>query len=304
MPHEGTTSARAGDYTGGRRSDDRSRQGPQGGRNVARGTARVARISLLSIDFDDVDQDAFLDRVFDAVDQGVGGWVITPNVDILRMAEQEPRLAALYRQASMSIADGAPLVWAARLSGTPVPERLPGASMFWVLAEEAAIRGRSVLLLGGRPGAAELAAERLRELYPDLQVSHYCPPMGFERNPAEFEAVVRVLRSQGPDLVFLGLSTPKQDRVAQDLREAWPTAWYFGFGAAIDIAAGLLPRAPQWMQAAGLEWLFRLMMEPRRLSGRYLVRDLPFAMHLFRWALESRVRRTRAVRRRARQRVR
>jgi N-acetylglucosaminyldiphosphoundecaprenol N-acetyl-beta-D-mannosaminyltransferase len=300
MPHEGIASARADDDYG-ERVDLRECAAPVGDHRTQQRGTPVARISLLSMDFDDVDQGAFLDRVFGALDLGIGGWVITPNVDILRMAEQEPRLGALYREASMAIADGAPLVWAARLSGTPVPERLPGASMFWALSEEAAKRGRSILLLGGRPGAGELAAARLRELYPGLRVDHYCPPMGFERDPAEFELVVKELRRQAPDLVFVGLGAPKQDRVAQDLRETWPTAWYFGFGGSIDIAAGLLPRAPQWMQAAGLEWLFRLMMEPRRLSGRYLVRDLPFALHLFRWALQTRVKRTRQARRRARQ---
>ena len=115
------------------------------------------------------------------------------------------------------------------------------------------------------------------------------PPPGFDRGPAELEAVRARLVQAKPDIVFVGLGFPKQERVIAALVADLPTAWFVGCGAAIPLAAGVVPRAPGWMQRAGLEWLFRLLREPRRLFRRYLVDDLPFALRLLAGAVAARL---------------
>jgi N-acetylglucosaminyldiphosphoundecaprenol N-acetyl-beta-D-mannosaminyltransferase len=238
----------------------------------------------MSLDIDPLDGEQILDAIFDALDRGEGGWLVTPNLDILRQAFVDHESGQLFGRATLLVADGAPLEWAARLSGREIPGRFPGASLFWSIAEEAAARGRTMLLLGGRPQAGQLAARRLRDQYPGLVVHHHCPPMGFERDAAEMETIRSTIRSLEPDLVICGLGAPKQERLMAQLHPEFPSTWFFGFGATIDFAAGLVPRAPEWMQRSGVEWLFRLATEPRRLGRRYLVQGIPFTLRLGVWA--------------------
>lgn len=246
------------------------------------------QVRIYCLDLDVLDEPGLLSRIFGDLDQGLGGWVVTPNVEILRQASADPELQVLFSQATMRIADGAPVEWAAKLSGRDIPGRIPGASLFWTLAREAALRGRSVLLVGGLPTAGELAAKNLTDTLPDLVVGHYCPPMGFEDDPREMMALRREIRNHKPDLVYVGLGAPKQERLMSILHSEFPSTWFFGFGGAIDFAAELVPRAPEWMQREGLEWVFRLAVEPRRLARRYLVQGIPFTVRLLAWALQVR----------------
>lgn len=208
---------------------------------------------------------------------GRGGWVVTVNVDILRRLRRDPASRLLVGRATVVVADGMPLVWAARLQRTPVPERVAGSSLVWSLS--AAAEGRlSVYLLGGPPGVAGLAAAALVGQYPRLRVAGAdSPPMGFEDDPAEVTRSLRAVIAAAPEIVFCGFGFPKQEWVIARLRPALPDAWFVGCGAALDFAAGVVPRAPRWMQASGLEWLHRLAGEPRRLFRRYVLDDMPYA---------------------------
>ena len=258
-----------------------------GGRD---GAEPSRRIRVHGLELDALDEQGVIDRVFGDLERSIGGWLVTPNVDILRQTAEDAAMRSVCSEATLLIADGAPVEWAAKLSGQEMPGRVPGASLFWTLTEEAARRGRSVMLLGGRPGAAEQAAERLRADFPGLVVHHICPPLGFQSDPDEMEAIRQQLAQLRPDLVFCGLGAPKQERLMVVLHPEFPSTWFFGFGGSIDIAAGMVPRAPEWMQRGGIEWLFRLASEPRRLSRRYLVHGVPYSMRLFAWALKRRLR--------------
>jgi exopolysaccharide biosynthesis WecB/TagA/CpsF family protein len=186
-----------------------------------------------------------------------------------------------------------PLVWAARWLGTPVPARVTGADLLWSLSGLAARRGWPVSLVGGPPGAAPGAARALTERYPALRVCGvHTPPYGFDATPEGRARVRREVAAARPKIVFVGLGFPRQDRLAAELREELPDAWFLGCGAAIGFAAGMVPRAPEWMRRAGLEWAFRLACEPGRLARRYLVDDLPFAARLLTGSLAARLRRT------------
>jgi len=229
--------------------------------------------------------------VMDALEAGRGGWVITPHLDILRQYVASPQLRPLFDESDLVVADGMPLVWASRVQGTPLPERVAGSSMIWSLSAAAAERGGSIYLLGGEPGAAEESARKLRDANPGLRLAGVnCPPHGFERDAAARERVAVALRNARPDIVYVALGFPKQEMLIRSLRGEMPSVWFLGVGISLSFVAGRVRRAPTWMRKAGLEWLHRLIQEPRRLSRRYLIDGLPFAVRLFVHALRSRLR--------------
>ncbi|GAB3222179.1 hypothetical protein GCM10027447_08810 [Glycomyces halotolerans] len=251
------------------------------------------RIRLGGIGFDPVTEPEAVDRVLGAVESGRGGRIVTPNVDIVAAARRRPELRELVETADLVVADGTPLVWVSRAAGTALPARVPGSDLVWALAEAAANRGMRLALLGGTPdGAArptERAAERLETRYPGLKVvGAWCPPMGFDRDESQWRALVDRFASAEPDLVYVGLGFPKQERVMERLSAVAPRAWFLGCGASIDFIAGYRRRAPQWMRRSGTEWLFRLCSEPRRLARRYLVDDVPEVARLMAEAARTR----------------
>jgi N-acetylglucosaminyldiphosphoundecaprenol N-acetyl-beta-D-mannosaminyltransferase len=260
--------------------------GPGAGTGVA-----PRRALLAGLGFDRLTERQVINHVLGALSRGRGGWIATPNIDICQAAQRDPSLAELLGTASLVVPDGMPLLWAARLRGDQLPERVTGSSLIFSLSAAAARAGRSVYLLGGPPGVPELAAGRLRQRYPDLIVAGcYAPPWGFERSREGVLAVRRRLAAARPDIVFVGLGCPKQERLIAAVGPYLPTAWYLGCGGAIPLAAGTVRRAPRWMQQAGLEWLFRLLSEPRRLFHRYVVADLPFAVRLLAASAAERLR--------------
>jgi N-acetylglucosaminyldiphosphoundecaprenol N-acetyl-beta-D-mannosaminyltransferase len=163
-----------------------------------------------------------------------------------------------------------PLVWASRLLDAPLPERVAGSDLTPPLLARAAASGVRVLLLGGGPGVAARARERLRAELPSLDVDHAAPWVD------DIEAAAAAIDVGDRDLVLVGMGAPKQELLAHALWKRSPRTVFLGVGATLDFLAGTQPRAPRWMSRAGLEWLYRLGREPRRLWRRYLVRDPRF----------------------------
>lgn len=225
--------------------------------------------------------------VREALAHGRGGRILTPNIDILRRAQRDDEARRFLADADLIVADGMPLIWASRLGGRPLPERVAGSSLIWSLSEGLGRDGRSVFVVGGTPAAEEAgdgatrAADRLAAACPGLRVAGaMCPPYGFEREPGAYADFCAKVAGAEPDLVFVGLGFPKQERVITRLRRDLPQAWFIGCGAAVNFVAGDVDRAPRWMQRTGLEWAHRLGSEPRRLAGRYLRHDAPYALRL------------------------
>ncbi|MCZ6837400.1 MAG: WecB/TagA/CpsF family glycosyltransferase [Planctomycetota bacterium] len=210
-----------------------------------------------------------------------GGWVITPNLDHARRWTREEEFKEFYREATLVTPDGMPLVWASRLQGTPLPERVAGSNLIDSISRSAATQGRSIFLLGGQEGTAERAGEELTRRYPSLQLAgmHY-PPFGFENDREQSEAIIKAITDAKPDIVFVAVGSPKQERLISQLRPLLPATWWLGVGISFSFLADHVKRAPRWMQRTGLEWAHRLAQEPRRLGRRYLVEGLPFAAGL------------------------
>ena len=221
---------------------------------------------------------------------GRGGWVVTPNIDILRRWRVDASFRALVDDATIFTADGRPIVWASQLQGTPLPARLTGSDLFVRLMGEAHAAGLRIALIGGNEGAAEAAAARLIPPGGADAVRCLCPPFGFEQQPAEMARIERLLVDWQPHIVFVGLGSPKQEKLIARLRPLAPNAWHLGVDVSFSFVAGDVKRAPGWMQRTGLEWVFRMVQEPGRLARRYLVDGIPFAIGLL-W-------RARAARRR------
>lgn len=227
-----------------------------------------------------------LSQVKDVIDERIRlrapGYIVTPNVDHVCMCYHSPRFREAYTRAFLRVADGTPVVWAARLFGEPVPEKLSGSDLLPKLAAWAAERGHSIFFLGGTPGTADRSAEILRERHPGLRIAGInCPPYGFEKDPALLQTVLDHVRSARPDLCFLGLGSPKAELFLSHYRDALRVPVTISIGGSFDFVSGRTRRAPEWVQQLGMEWLWRLSMEPGRLWRRYLVDDIVFVKLLY-----------------------
>lgn len=205
---------------------------------------------------------------------GVGGYVVTPNVDHVCLAEHHPELVQAYEHAFLALVDGAPLYWFSHVAGRPLPAKISGSDLVLPLLEQAAQHRLRVFFLGARPGVGALAARRIQRRLPQLKmVGTYAPPLGFDHRPAELREALEQVRAANPSLVFVALGCPKQELFMMRHWQTLSPAVCIGVGASLDFLAGQATRAPRWVSQLGLEWLFRLIQEPRRLCHRYLVRD-------------------------------
>jgi len=233
------------------------------------GAPRRCPVSILGVPFDAVTADEALVRIADMVDAGEPRYVVTPNVDFLVQSRLDPELHRILCEADLVLCDGQPLVWASRWLGNPLPERVAGADLAPRLMAQAARRGHRVFLLGASPEANEAATRRLRELHPSLRlVGHFSPPYA-PLARMDHGAIIRRVRAAQPDLLIVGFGCPKQEKWIARFHRELGVPVCLGMGGTIDFLAGRLSRAPRWMRRAGLEWSYRLLLEPRRLFRRY-----------------------------------
>jgi N-acetylglucosaminyldiphosphoundecaprenol N-acetyl-beta-D-mannosaminyltransferase len=196
------------------------------------------------------------------------------------LSDQHVDLHAINERAAFVVADGAPLVWASRYLGQPLPERVAGSDLIFELSSVAARMGFRLFLLGGGEGVAVEAARRLCALYPGLQiVGTECPSL-HRLNQQEETALIARIRVAKPDILFVAFGQPKGERWIYKHLDELVVPVSIQVGASLDFAAGMIRRAPRWMQKAGLEWVFRIALEPRRLFWRY-VGDAWFLARVF-----------------------
>jgi N-acetylglucosaminyldiphosphoundecaprenol N-acetyl-beta-D-mannosaminyltransferase len=207
---------------------------------------------------------------------GEPSFVTTANAQHVVLLETDKRLREIYEHADLIVPDGYSLLLAARFSGRSLRERVTGVDMFQSLCGLAAKQGLHVFLLGGRPNAADLAADVLKNRWPELRVTTYCPPFGFEKSEKGLADTARAIRAAQPDMLFVALGAPKQEYWIYDHGLDLSVPILMGVGGSFEMVAGIVGRAPVWMQRSGLEWFHRLCLEPRRMWHRYLVGNLVF----------------------------
>jgi len=250
----------------------------------------IDSVLMRGIRLDALTEAGCVEHLMKELDAGRGGWVITPNLDHMRRAEKDDEFRGMLAQADVVVADGMPLIWASWVQGTALPQRVAGSSLVWSVAKAAAEHGRSLYLLGGDPGAAEGAAKALIARYPDLRIAGIdCPAFGFDQDPVKIVEVKQKVLEAKPDIVYVGLGSPKQERLIGQVRVGLPHVWWLGVGISLSFIAGDVRRAPRWIQKLGMEWLHRLAQEPGRLAKRYLIHGLPFAARLLFGALLQRI---------------
>jgi N-acetylglucosaminyldiphosphoundecaprenol N-acetyl-beta-D-mannosaminyltransferase len=232
-----------------------------------------ARVELFGVSIDSLRMDEAVAQVLAWVADPAGRcrFVVTPNVDHIVMLQHHAGLKAAYRDAGMVLADGIPVLWSSRLLGQPLPQRVAGSDLvprlFSAAKDDQPLK---VYLLGAALGVADRAALNIQRRWPAVQIAGtYSPPLGFDRNAAENEAIFARVAQASPDVLVVGLGAPKQELWVHKHRDRLAAKVALCVGATIDFLAGERRRAPLWMQDAGLEWLYRVASEPRRLAARY-----------------------------------
>jgi N-acetylglucosaminyldiphosphoundecaprenol N-acetyl-beta-D-mannosaminyltransferase len=213
--------------------------------------------------------------------------VVAPNAWLVNLAEHDQQFRDAMSAADLAIPDGMSVVLASHLLGAPLPERVTGGDLMERMCAEAAHYGFRVFLLGGPPGIAIMAGYNLNKRYPGLNIcGTSCPPLGFENDPSELNRIHQTIAAAAPDLLCVGFGAPKQEIWMHNHR-LLDVGVILTVGAAFERQAGLRRRAPRWMQRLALEWLFRLMLEPRRLGRRYLLGNPRFIALVLRQAVRQ-----------------
>ena len=232
---------------------------------VSFSTREILGVPIAMVDYDSAI--AVMDRL---IDRGDRGYVCAAPVHALMVAQDDPEMLTALRGSTMVVPDGMPVVWAANLMGESLPNRVYGPELMRRYNERCRDRGHRVWLYGGRDqgSLAQLALD-LRHSFPGIRiVGGYSPPFR-PLTEAEEDEVVRQIEHDRPDVVWVGIGVPKQEKWMARMRDRLDAAALVGVGAAFDFHAGLVPQAPSWRQASGLEWVYRLAQEPRRLWKRY-----------------------------------
>jgi N-acetylglucosaminyldiphosphoundecaprenol N-acetyl-beta-D-mannosaminyltransferase len=231
------------------------------------------RVNICDIEVDSYSYEQVVEVISHQAQTGqTPEYVVTPNAQHIVLLQSDQHFRDVYRKAFLSVPDGVPLLWAARFLKTPLSGRVNGTDLFEKLCEVAAQKDLKVFLLGGRPGIAEKTKGVLQQRHPQLKVvGTYCPPYGFESDAAELERINHAIQSTAPHILFVALGAPKQEFWIYNNYQSLGVPVSLGIGGSFEFVSGVVPRAPKLMQQIGMEWFFRLLMEPRRLWKRYVV---------------------------------
>lgn len=235
----------------------------------------MTRLRLMNTEIDNLTMDETLDAIDSLIKEDNCSYVVTPNVDHIVQLEKDEELKRVYENASLILTDGKPLIWISNWYKTPIKDKISGSDLFPRVCDLAAKKGYTMYLLGAAEGVADKAAKNLIDKYKGLNiVGTYSPPFGFEKDKVELKKIERQIQEVHPDILIVGLGCPKQEKYMYHHCKELGVPISFGLGASIDFEAGNIKRAPKWMSEHGLEWLYRITQDPKRLAKRYLVDDM------------------------------
>lgn len=242
----------------------------------------IPRVDVLGVGISAVNMKLALDAIEEQLSSDQSRYVCITGVHGVMESSRDPALREIHNSSILTTPDGMPMVWAARWAGAGQVERVYGPDLMLRVCELATSHGWKSFLYGGKPGVADLLASKLRGRFPGLLVVGTHSPPFRELTTEESREEVNLINSTQADIVWVGLSTPKQERWMARNIDSLTARLVIGVGAAFDIHAGLIPQAPGWMQRSGLEWLYRLVREPRRLWRRYLRNNPSFVIQVLR----------------------
>jgi N-acetylglucosaminyldiphosphoundecaprenol N-acetyl-beta-D-mannosaminyltransferase len=245
----------------------------------------VQRVNILGVGISAIDMNMALQTMEDWLTRREPHYVCVTGVHGTMESQRDAELRRIHNAAGLVTPDGMPLVWLSRALGFRHVRRVYGPDLMRTVCQHSVRQGYRHFFYGGAPGVADKLAGCLQDLFPGIQIAGtYCPPFR-PLTPEEDLAVVAQINMAHPDIVWVGLSTPKQERWMATHVQRLSAPVLIGVGAAFDFLAGVKRQAPRWMQRSGLEWLFRLLLEPRRLWRRYLINNPGFLWLLFLTAL-------------------
>lgn len=221
----------------------------------------MSRTDVLGVGFDNVTKAEAVERALELIDAREGRYVVTPNPEIVMLAKENPALKEALAGADIVLPDGAGIVKGAAILGRPMKEKVPGIDFACGVMARLAERGGSVYLFGAKPGVAEAAAETLRTKFPGLVISGTSDGYFSDDGP-----IIEKIKDAAPDLLLVCLGAPKQELWMAKMSGKLPVGLMVGLGGSLDVFAGTVKRAPEAWQKLDLEWLYRLLKEPRRIG--------------------------------------
>ena len=245
-------------------------------------TLSLRHVAIFGISINNISQNETIREIDKLIKKGQPSYVVTPNVHHISVLQKDKKFREIYSQADLVLPDSRPLMWAARILGQPIRERVAGSDLLPLLCRTAAQTKHRLFFLGSAPGVAKKAAEILTQKYPGLNIAGtYSPSFGFENNTKENRKIVAFVKQCRPDILFVGVGAPKQEKWIWEHKDELSVPVSIAIGASFDFIVGTVKRAPKWMQEAGLEWFFRLCHEPGRLWKRYFFGNLLFIWLVF-----------------------
>lgn len=231
----------------------------------------MARINFLNTQIDSLTMAEALDVSKELIEQtSTTSYIVTPNLDHIVTLESDKEFAEIYKNADLILADGKPLIWISHLMKNPIKEKISGSDFFPQLCKLCAENGYKIFILGAAEGVANKAAENLIKKYRGLKIcGTYSPPFGFEKNAEELKRIRMLIDTAKPDILAVSLGSPKGEKFLYTHLQEYGVSLSISIGATIDFEAGNVKRAPKWMANHGLEWLFRITQDPKRLIKRY-----------------------------------
>ena len=245
---------------------------------------QIPRVNVLGVGISAINLRSAGDAIHEAVAERRKGYVCVTGVHGVSEAQQDPAFKDILNQSFLTTPDGMPMVWCGWKEGRKEMDRVYGPDLMLQVLEEGVTRKVRHFLYGGRDGVAGTLKAKLEAKFPGVIITGcYTPPFR-DLTSEEFSSLQERIRSERPDIVWVGLGCPKQERLMPKFLPLLDTTLMFGVGAAFDFHSGTVPQAPHWMQRSGMEWFFRLTKEPRRLWKRYLVYNPLFiARILLQW---------------------
>jgi len=236
-------------------------------------------LELFGLNFNNLSFNEALDKITFLIDLNKKIVIFTANVAHITKINEDPNIRNIYCKADLILNDSQVLYFSSRMLGKPIKVKISGSDLLPALCKVASLKGYHIFFLGGDNNASYYAAEKLKQTYKSVQiVGTLSPPFGFENDTYEVDKIIKEINKVKPQILFIGLGSPKQEVFINKYRDRLNVNLIIGIGASFEFTSNIIKRAPKWIQNFALEWLYRLIKEPKRLWKRYLFSNSLFIL--------------------------